>query len=71
MLMANLQRTVVTMAQSLGNSPVSLLRFLLFVVALLLALGRNDVRQRLARILGVSWDRIRKTVGMGVKVSYI
>ena len=43
----------------------------LFLLALLFALGRRDVRDRVRRIANDSWDSLRRTVGMGVKVSYI
>ena len=48
-----------------------LLRFVLFLVGLVLALSRRDVKDRLGRITGSGWEKIRGTVGMGVKVSYI
>lgn len=67
----NLQSLLLNLTQSLSKSPMVLLRFVFFLAALVLALSRHDVRERAARILGFSWNKLRETVGMGVKVSYI
>ncbi len=53
-----------------GN-PTAIFRMLLFIVAFLLAFSRREVRDRLKQIFGKSWEKVRNTVGMGVKVSYI
>lgn len=70
-IISNLQNLLLNLTQSLSNSPMVLLRFVFFLVALVLALSRHDVREGLARILASSWNKLRGTVGMGVKVSYI
>ncbi|KAL8775325.1 MAG: hypothetical protein Q9209_000332 [Squamulea sp. 1 TL-2023] len=62
---------VLNMTSSLSKNPPALLRFVLFLVALLVALSRRDVKDRIARIAGAGWEKVRRTVGMGVKVSYI
>ena len=46
-------------------------RLLFFLLAFLLLAARRDIRVRLRRALDASWDKVRRTVGMGVKVSYI
>jgi hypothetical protein len=58
-------------AQGLANNPMALLRTLLFVLAFALAFGRRDLRERVRRIVQRAWEKVRATVGMGVKVSYI
>ena len=70
-LLAALQQLVSNMAQSMSNNPMVLLRTLLFLVGLILTFSRRDVRNRLRRITNSGWDKVRRTVGMGVKVSYI
>jgi hypothetical protein len=50
---------------------MSIVRTLLFVLGILMAMSRQDVRDRVRRITGGAWQKIRSTVGMGVKVSYI
>lgn len=67
----NLQRTVLAMGQNVKTHPMVLLRFLAFLVAFVMAFSRRDVRDRLTRLRDGSWDKLKQTVGMGVKVSYI
>lgn len=66
-----LQRTVIAMANSMRANPALLLRLLAFMVAFLMAFARRDVRDRVRGARDAAWDKIRSTVGMGVKVSYI
>jgi hypothetical protein len=54
----------------LGNSG-AVLRVLLFLVAFFMAYSRPEVRERVRAVIGRSWEKMRRTVGMGVKVSYI
>lgn len=70
-LFAAMQTLILKTAQSMTNNPMALLRTLLFILAFALAFGRRDLRERVQRILRNAWDKIRRTVGMGVKVSYI
>ncbi|OCL13837.1 hypothetical protein AOQ84DRAFT_309903 [Glonium stellatum] len=70
-LFAAMQTLILNTAQSMTNNPMALLRTLLFILAFALAFGRQDLRERVQRILRSAWDKIRRTVGMGVKVSYI
>jgi hypothetical protein len=70
-LVRALQSLVRNMADAVTSNPTTLLRALLFVLAILIAFSRREVRERVRRIVGSSWDKIRGTVGMGVKVSYI
>lgn len=71
LLMQALQRLVKNMAESMSANPMLLLRTLLFLVGIITAFSRKDVRDRVRRITGVGWDKLRRTLGMGVKVSYI
>jgi hypothetical protein len=48
--------------QTIGPS-----RLLIFLFAFLLLASRRDLRVRLRQ----GWDKVRRTVGMGVKVSYV
>jgi hypothetical protein len=66
-----MQNLVRNMATSIGANPMMLLNVLLSVLAIVMALSRRDIRERAKRIVGEGWDKVRKTVGMGVKVSYI
>lgn len=57
--------------QSVSGNPLSVVRTLLFVLGILMAMSRQDVRERVRRITGSAWQKVKGTVGMGVKVSYI
>jgi hypothetical protein len=57
--------------QAVSGNPMSLVRTLLFVVGILMAMSRQDVRERVRRVTGGAWQKVKSTVGMGVKVSYI
>lgn len=54
----------------IGNSN-AVLRLLLFLLAFFMAFSRPEIRDRVQALIGKSWDKMRRTVGMGVKVSYI
>ncbi|KAE8349979.1 peroxisome proliferation protein peroxin 26 [Aspergillus coremiiformis] len=58
-------------SNTISGNPLSFARTLLFLLGLLAALSRSDVRERLRRITGAGWQKVKGTVGMGVKVSYI
>ena len=70
-LVRALQSLVRSVAGTVTSNPTTLFRAFLFVLAILMAFSRREVRERVRRIVGRSWDKIRGTVGMGVKVSYI
>ena len=71
MVLSNFQGIMEQMRVSLRSNPLLLIRLLAFVMGLLLVLGRQGVRERISRILGTSWNKVKATAGMGVKVSYI
>ena len=71
MIMARLRAVVYQLGSTLNNNPVSLMRFLAFIMGLLLVLGHKGIRQRLQRTIGASWNKVKATAGMGTKVSYI
>ncbi|GES66592.1 peroxin 26 [Aspergillus terreus] len=58
-------------SKTVAGSPMSFARTLLFLLGLLVALSRQDVRERIRRITGAGWQKVKGTIGMGVKVSYI
>lgn len=70
-MMNALQQLISNMTYSLSKNPMLLLRFVLFLMGLILALSRRDVKDKLGRITGSGWEKVKRTVGMGVKVSYI
>ena len=70
-LLAAMQRGLIVMGQNLRSHPMMLLRMVAFLVAFVMAFTRRDVRDRLARVRDSSWDKVKRTIGMGVKVSYV
>jgi hypothetical protein len=71
MMFANIQRSISDTAHSMTRNPMAFFRALLFLLAFGLAFGRRDLRERVLGIIRRAWDKMRRTVGMGVKVSYI
>ncbi|KAK1827113.1 hypothetical protein QBC39DRAFT_428564 [Podospora conica] len=68
MVFSNLRALVDQMSASVRMNPFVLYRTLAFVIGLLLMFSRKSIRDRVNRVLGTSWDKIRTTAGMGVKV---
>jgi ribosomal protein L32E len=68
---SSMQALITNTAQSMTANPMAMFRTLLFLLAFALAFGRRDLRERVLRIVRNAWDKVRRTVGMGVKVSYI
>ena len=71
MVLSNVRALIEHLGGSFQNNPMLLMRTLAFIVALLLMFGRKNIRQRISRVLGNSWGKVKATAGMGVKVSYI
>ena len=70
-LMTAIQQMISRMTGQVVSNPMALLRFVLFLTGLIMAFSQRDVKDRLGRLSGAGWDKLKKTVGMGVKVSYI
>jgi DNA segregation ATPase FtsK/SpoIIIE-like protein len=70
-MFGNIQTMISNTAHQMTANPMAFFRTLLFLLAFGLAFGRRDLRERILRIIRNAWDKVRRTVGMGVKVSYI
>lgn len=70
-MFANVQALISNTAHQMTANPMALFRTFLFFLAFALALGRRDLRERVLRMVRQAWEKVRRTVGMGVKVSYI
>lgn len=57
--------------KTVSGNPMSIVRTLLFVIGILMAMSRQDVRDRVRRVTSGAWQKVKATAGMGVKVSYI
>jgi hypothetical protein len=71
MMFANIQKSISQTAHQMTANPMAFFRTLLFLLAFGLAFGRRDLRERVLGIMRRAWEKVRRTVGMGVKVSYI
>lgn len=69
--LAMLRNLIQYISQSVTGNPLSFARALLFMLGIIMALSRQDVRERVRRITGAGWQKVKGTIGMGVKVSYI
>jgi hypothetical protein len=70
-MFAAVQTLIANTAHQMTANPMALFRTFLFLLAFTLAIGRRDLRDRIMRLLRTAYDKLRRTVGMGVKVSYI
>ncbi|KAK7712487.1 hypothetical protein SLS64_004871 [Diaporthe eres] len=70
-IFTNVRAMIERMSVTLHTNPMLLMRLLAFIVGLVVMFGKKNMRERIARILGTSWNKVKATAGMGVKVSYI
>lgn len=71
MIISRLRSVIEQFGTTLNSNPAMLLKFLAFIMGFILMLGHSGLRERVKRMLAASWDKVRATAGMGVKVSYI
>ncbi|KJZ72194.1 hypothetical protein HIM_08459 [Hirsutella minnesotensis 3608] len=71
MVVTRLRAALEGLATSLNGNPALLTRLIVFIIGLLFIIGHRGIRQRMQRILGASWGKVKATAGMGTKVSYI
>ncbi|KAM7183073.1 Alpha/Beta hydrolase fold [Naviculisporaceae sp. PSN 640] len=67
MVISNVQNLVQELSLRFQTNPFVLYRTLAFIITLLLMLSRRNIRERISKILGQSWDKVKATAGMGVK----
>lgn len=70
-MFANVRAMIERMSATAHTNPMLLMRFLAFIMFLILMFGKRNIRERMARIVRTSWNKVKATAGMGVKVSYI
>lgn len=71
MVITRLQHVIKQLSSSLSANPFLLVRLMAFMMGIILMFGNRAIRERVQRILGASWNKLKATAGMGVKVSYI
>jgi len=70
-MLNNLQHMILQASRNMTGNSMAMFRLLMFVVAFLVITSRRDLRLKVQRALEDGWVRVKRTVGMGVKVSYI
>lgn len=70
-LFASMQAAIANTAHQVTSNPMAFFRTILFLLAFATAFARRDLRQNMLRIMRRAWEKLRRTAGMGVKVSYI
>ncbi|KAI1116108.1 hypothetical protein F5Y14DRAFT_408084 [Nemania sp. NC0429] len=70
-IIANLGKIIEQMGVSLRTKPMLLMRLIAFIVSIIVLFSRKDLRERIQRIVGTGWNKVKQTAGMGVKVSYL
>lgn len=71
MLMSYLSRVMEQLGVHFRTNPVALLKLVAYIAMFATMLGNRKFRERVQRVLGTGWNKVRATAGMGVKVSYI
>ena len=71
MLLNIFSRLLAALTRSLRDHPAAIMRLALIALAFIVALRQHAIRARLDQMTAVGWEKLRKTLGMGVKVSYI
>jgi hypothetical protein len=70
-IVTNMRKLLEALAGNFKTRPMFLLQMLAFMVGFLIILSRRGTKDRIKRVLGSGWTKVRQTAGMGVKVSYI
>ncbi|CAL3968644.1 hypothetical protein PZA11_004658 [Diplocarpon coronariae] len=70
-IISNIRKLMEGVAGNFKTKPLFLLQFTAFLIGVLIITGRRDIKERLGRLLGGAWGKVRGTVKMGGKVSYI
>ena len=59
------------LAGGMTANPTAMFRMLIFMFAFFMAFSKREIRERVRLVVGKGWEKVRGTVGMGVKISYI
>lgn len=70
-MFSNVRTMIDRMSVTLQTNPMLLMRLLAFIITLIMMFGKKSMRERITRLMATSWNKVKATAGMGVKVSYI
>ncbi|UQC78622.1 peroxin 26 [Colletotrichum lupini] len=71
MVISRMREVIDQLGASFKTNPMLLMRLVAFILGLVVMFGQKNVRERIQRVLGNGWNKVKATAGMGVKVSYI
>ncbi|KAK2045644.1 peroxin 26 [Colletotrichum somersetense] len=71
MVLSRMRSVIDQLGASFKTNPMLLMRLVAFILGLVVMFGQKNVRERIQRVLGNGWNKVKATAGMGVKVSYI
>lgn len=71
MILSNLRVVLEQIGSQFKTNPMLLVRFMAFIISIIVMFGNQRIRERISRVLGSGWTKLKSTAGMGVKVSYI
>ncbi|KAF6842797.1 peroxin 26 [Colletotrichum musicola] len=71
MVVSRLKELIDQLSGSFKTNPMLLMRLVAFILSLVIMFGQKNIRERIQRVLGNGWNKVKATAGMGVKVSYI
>ncbi|KAI1340496.1 hypothetical protein F5Y15DRAFT_406780 [Xylariaceae sp. FL0016] len=73
MILANIRNIIEQAGASFNSNPMLLMRFLAFIVSIVVMFSNRNIRERIQRIMGSGWAKVKQTAGMGVKrrVTYV
>lgn len=66
--LSNLARNL---AGTISSNPTNILKMLLFILAFVMAFSQRQIRAKARLLANTGWNKVRATIGMGTKVSYI
>lgn len=69
--LGSLQQLLMQASRNVAGNNMALARFLMFLIAFILLIARRDLREKVRRALEGGMKKVKETVGMGTKVSYI
>lgn len=70
-VLTNLQQVVLQAGRNMNFNSIAIARLVMFIFAFVLILARRDLRLKVRRLLEDAYVKVKRTIGMGVKVSYI
>ncbi|EXF78011.1 peroxin 26 [Colletotrichum fioriniae PJ7] len=67
MVISRMREVIDQLGASFKTNPMLLMRLVAFILGLVVMFGQKNVRERIQRVLGNGWNKVKATAGMGVK----